>query len=126
MSAEIIQNDLIIIGGIAIILAGFGIKFIWPLVNANRKWQETVDLSLAKMKTDMEHRFKAVEETQRGRDKTMAQAQRRDELFEKKIDDLIRCVNEIKTDMALVKERQSTMAKGLDDLVGRKGSDTNG
>ena len=74
MSAEVIYNDLLVVGAIAVLMVGVALK-VWPLVNRNKSWQASVDLKLNELKNNMEHKFqtveekhKAIEEKQQSRD----------------------------------------------------------
>ena len=128
MSPDLIYNDLMVVGAIAVLMAGAALK-VWPMINRNKSWQAGVDLKLNELKNNMEHkfesveerneaRFKAVEEKQRTRDHRMSKADQRDEMFAKKIDEIIKCMNEIKTNQAVMREQITTLTEKVEKING--------
>ena len=126
MSPDLIYNDLMVVGAIAVLMAGAALK-VWPMINRNKSWQASVDLKLNELKNNMEHkfesveerneaRFKAVEEKQKTRDDRMSKADQRDEMFAIKNDEIIKCLNEIKTNQAVMQQEIKTIKTNQADM----------
>lgn len=118
MSYDLITNHLFVVGAVTVILGGIFLNSVWPLINRNKKWQAEVDARFSKIEINMDHRFNAVEEKQASRDKRMSSLDRRDEMFTKKIDEIISCIHEIKTNQAVMHEQIAALSQKIEKLNG--------